>query len=60
MLCLFYRQSKVLALSMNKITQQQQQQKPGDIGVIARNKANQNKEFQKTQKQIKVKTIFKF
>jgi len=47
---------------MNKITQQQQQQqqKPGDIGVIARNKANQNKEFQKTQKQIKVKTIFKF
>uniref|UniRef100_A0A914N2A6 G-protein coupled receptors family 1 profile domain-containing protein n=1 Tax=Meloidogyne incognita TaxID=6306 RepID=A0A914N2A6_MELIC len=54
MLCLFYRQSKVLALSMNKITQQQQQQKPGDIGVIARNKANQNKEFQKTQKQIKL------
>nr|CAD2174602.1 unnamed protein product [Meloidogyne enterolobii] len=54
MLCLFYRQSKVLSLSMNKITQQQLQQKPGDIGVIARNKANQNKEFQKTQKQIKL------
>uniref|UniRef100_A0A1I8BB97 G_PROTEIN_RECEP_F1_2 domain-containing protein n=1 Tax=Meloidogyne hapla TaxID=6305 RepID=A0A1I8BB97_MELHA len=52
MLCLFYRQSKVLALSMNKI---KQQPKPGDNGVITRNINNKtSQEFQKTQKQIKV------
>jgi hypothetical protein len=53
MLCLFYRQSRVLALSMNKISQQP---KPADNVELAKNnRIIQNKDVQKTQQQIRVK-----
>ena len=56
MLFLFYRQSRVLALSMNKISQQP---KPVDnVDLAKNNRTFQNNEIQITQQQIRVIKIF--